>query len=66
MIEKFTVHRRRAKAFYDTLREEEDSDLLKLSFGCQKNLVLPRVPDQTAYYSRQIRFLANGTITHNY
>lgn len=34
---------------------------LTLSFDCQKNLVLPKVPDQAAYYSRQF-YLYNFTI----
>lgn len=28
--------------------------MLIISFDCQKNQVLPRVPDQAAYYSRQL------------
>ena len=32
----------------------DDEDLLIVSFDCQKNQVLPRVPDQSAYYSRQL------------
>lgn len=45
----------RAKAFYDKLKDTSDN-LKILSFDCQKNLPLPKVPDQTAYYSRQIYF----------
>lgn len=48
-----TVHKRRAKAFFDFLRQEK-SGLLTISFDCQKNQVLPKVPDQSAYYSRQL------------
>lgn len=47
------VHKLKAKAFYTLLKEERD-DLLTMSFDCQKNQVLPRVQDQSAYYSRQI------------
>lgn len=50
----------KAKAFYDSLKCEEPATL-KLSFDCQKNLVLPRVQDQTAYYLRQL-YLYNFTI----
>ncbi|GBP24236.1 hypothetical protein EVAR_80089_1 [Eumeta japonica] len=54
IIEK-RVHRLRFKAFYEILREQR-SDLLTMSFDCQKNLGLPKVPDQSAYYSRQYNF----------
>ncbi|KAH9632997.1 hypothetical protein HF086_000357 [Spodoptera exigua] len=54
IIEK-RVHRLRFKAFYEILQEQR-SDLLTMSFDCQKNLGLPKVPDQSAYYSRQINF----------
>lgn len=54
MIEK-RIHKLRSKAFFDTLRESRE-DLITFSFDCQKNLVLPKVPDQSAYYSRQIYF----------
>jgi hypothetical protein len=54
------VHKQRAKAFYDLLRERR-ADLLTLSFDCEKNQVLPRVPDQSAYYSRQL-YVYNCTV----
>ncbi|XP_057671231.1 uncharacterized protein LOC130902959 [Diorhabda carinulata] len=54
------VHRLKAKAFYDELRTEK-SDTLMLAFDCQKNLVLPKVPDQSAYFSRQL-YLFNFTV----
>lgn len=47
------VHKLKAKAFYKFLQESRE-DLLTISFDCQKNQVLPRVQDQSAYYSRQI------------
>lgn len=59
VIEK-TVHKRRAYAFFQLLKEARD-DLVTLSFDCQKNLILPKVPDQSAYYSRQL-YLYNFTI----
>lgn len=34
----------------------EDEGVLTLSYDCQKNLVLPKVPDQSAYYGRQAYF----------
>ncbi|CAG4951124.1 unnamed protein product [Parnassius apollo] len=59
MIEK-RVHRLRAKAFFKLLQEKSD-DMITFSFDCQKNNPLPKVPDQSAYYSRQI-YLYNFTI----
>uniref|UniRef100_A0A1B6CF23 Uncharacterized protein n=1 Tax=Clastoptera arizonana TaxID=38151 RepID=A0A1B6CF23_9HEMI len=50
MIE-FRVHK---------LREKRDG-LVTVSFDCQKNMVLPKVPDQAAYYSRQL-YTYNFTI----
>lgn len=49
----FTLHKLKANAFYSKLKEKT-KDLLIVSFDCQKNQVLPRVPDQSAYYSRQL------------
>lgn len=50
-----SVHIKRANAFYDKLREDQE-DLLIISYDCQKNLPLPKIPDQSTYYSRQIYF----------
>ena len=47
------MHLLKAKAFYNLLREKKEN-LIIFSFDCQKNMVLPKVPDQTAYYSRQL------------
>lgn len=54
------IHKLRADAFFNLLKEARD-DLVTISFDCEKNLVLPKVPDQTAYYSRQL-YLYNFTI----
>ncbi|XP_050302138.1 uncharacterized protein LOC126740245 [Anthonomus grandis grandis] len=54
-------HKMRYKAFFRKLQEKRE-DLLTLSFYCQKNLVLPKVQDQTAYYSRQIYIYNNFSI----
>ncbi|CAG5046127.1 unnamed protein product [Parnassius apollo] len=59
MIEK-RVHKLRAKAFFQLLQEKSD-DMITFSFDCQKNNPLPKVPDQSTYYSRQI-YLYNFTI----
>ena len=47
------VHTMRAKAFFELLKEKSDG-LITFSYDCEKNLVLPKVPDQRAYYSRQL------------
>lgn len=52
MIKK-TIHKRKAKKFYELLNERQDG-MLTLSFDCQKNQVLPKIPDQITYYSRQL------------
>lgn len=50
------VHILKSKAFYSHLHETETNNILLFSYDCQKNLVLPRVPDQAAYYSRQLYY----------
>ncbi|CAH4034882.1 unnamed protein product [Pieris brassicae] len=54
------VHKLKAKAFYALVKEEQ-SDLKTLSFDCQKNLPLPKTPDQITYYPRQL-YLYNCTV----
>lgn len=54
------VQKLRAKAFFKMLQEQKD-DMITFSFDCQKNSPLPRIPDQSAYYSRQF-YLYNFTI----
>lgn len=49
------THKVRAERFYILLRENNESELV-LSYDCQKNLVLPKIPDQAAYYKRQLYF----------
>lgn len=53
LMTELSFHRMRYKAFFTKLQEKRE-DLLTLCFDCQKNQVLPKVQDQTAYYSRQI------------
>lgn len=55
------IHKYRAKAFFDLVREKRE-DLVTFCFDCQKNLPLPKIPDQSCYYSRQL-YLYNFTIT---
>lgn len=59
MVQK-RIHKLRAKAFFNYLKEEKEG-LLTLSFDCQKNLPMPKIPDQATYYSRQI-YLFNFTV----
>ncbi|RVE49656.1 hypothetical protein evm_005713 [Chilo suppressalis] len=55
LITQKRVHMLRANAFFEKLREESDG-LKIISFDCQKNLPLPKLPDQSTYYSRQLYF----------
>nr|CAI5850893.1 unnamed protein product [Callosobruchus analis] len=54
------IHKLKAKAFFDSPRQKRD-DLLTISYDCEKNLVLPKVPDQITYYKRQL-YLFNFTV----
>lgn len=54
------VHKLRAKAFFQLVKEEEDG-MITLCFDCQKNCPIPKLPDQSTYYSRQL-YLYNFTI----
>nr|CAI5848738.1 unnamed protein product [Callosobruchus analis] len=54
------IHKLKAKAFFDSLRQKRD-DLLTISYDCEKNLVLPKIPDQITYYKRQL-YLFNFTV----
>lgn len=56
LIIQLRVHNLKAKAFYNHLQANKTNRVLLFSYDCQKNLVLPRVPDQTAYYSRQLYY----------
>lgn len=49
------IHSLKAKAFYNLLKTE-DENILVMSFDCQKNMMLPKLPDQSSYFSRQINF----------
>nr|CAH7747911.1 unnamed protein product [Callosobruchus chinensis] len=56
LITELRVHKLRAKAFFHLLQENND-ELLILSFDCQKNQSLPKIPDQATYYSSSIVYL---------
>lgn len=49
------IHSRRAKAFYDLMKIEEE-DTLTFCFDLQQVQPLPRTPIQEAFYSRQVSF----------
>ncbi|CAH2088921.1 unnamed protein product [Euphydryas editha] len=49
------IHTLKAKAFYNLLQTNEEH-VITLSFDCQKNMMLDTLPDQSAYFSRQINF----------
>lgn len=54
LMTKLRLHKLRAKAFGNLIKDDTDKTVFKFSFDCQKNLVLPKIPDQAAYYSRQL------------
>lgn len=54
------MHKLRSKAFYDLLRDANPRIAI-FSFDCQKNLPLPKIPDQACYFSMQIN-LYNFTV----
>lgn len=60
LITELRIHKLRAKLFYDILRKEKEGEFT-LSFDCQKNMVFPKLPDQVAYYSRQL-YMYNFTV----
>lgn len=60
LITQHRIHNLRAKQYYKFLQEEVPG-LLTMSFDCEKNLPLPKIPDQATYYSRQL-YLYNFTV----
>lgn len=60
LIAEQRVHTLKMKAFYDSLKSNIEG-VQFLSFDCQKNLALPKLPDQSAYFSQQIN-LYNFTV----
>lgn len=49
------IHRLKYKAFYKILQEENET-IKTITFDCQKNQPLPKLTDQSAYFSRQFNF----------
>nr|CAI5855065.1 unnamed protein product [Callosobruchus analis] len=58
------VHKLRAKAYFELLREEREGTAT-FSFDYQKNQLLPKLPDQEAYYSHKI-YLFNFTVVQGH
>lgn len=56
-----TVHKRRAKAFYRQLKEEKPN-MITICFNCRKNMLLPKLADQAAYFSRQLSLYNCGVV----
>lgn len=54
------VHKARADAFYKLVKEQKEGEIT-FSFDCQKNQVIPKIPDQASYYLRQL-YIYNFTI----
>lgn len=55
------LHKLKAKSFFEKAKEEH-SDLITFCFDCEKSLNLLKVPDQVAYYLRNV-YLYSFTIT---
>lgn len=56
-----SFHKKQGDAFFKYLRKKPD-DVFILFFDYQNNLVLPKITDQIAYYSRQL-YCYNLSIT---
>ncbi|VEN40468.1 unnamed protein product [Callosobruchus maculatus] len=62
LIIKQRVHTLKAKAFFQFLKESRQTRET-FSIDCQKNLCLPKLPDQSAYFSQQYN-LYNFTVVN--
>ncbi|XP_041362797.1 uncharacterized protein LOC121378605 [Gigantopelta aegis] len=58
----YTLHRRRARQFYNKMNEVGDSFIV--CFDVMENLVLPKSPVGQAYYSRQLYLYVFGIVHH--
>lgn len=57
------VHSLRSQAFYRIIGEAKNNpETLSFTFDCMQNQVLPKVPDQSAFYSRQLYFNIIGVV----
>lgn len=55
LITEQRVHKLKAKAFFKLLKTEYPN-VQNFSFDCQKNLALPKLPDQACYFSQQLNY----------
>lgn len=58
----YSVHRRRARQFYNLLNDVGDS--FTVCFDVMENLVLPKSAIGQTYYSRQLYFYVFGVVRH--
>lgn len=58
------VHKLKASAFYELLREEK-CGMITMSFDCQKNMALPKLPDSSAYFSSQLNLYNFAIVVGN-
>ncbi|CAH1110932.1 unnamed protein product [Psylliodes chrysocephalus] len=49
------VHKLKAKAFFNLLKSPPEN-VAVFSFDCEKNLPLPKLPDQASYFTQQINY----------
>lgn len=62
LISEQRIHKVKAKAFL-TLLKNSSENVAIFSFDCEKNLPLPKLPDQACYFSQQINYY-NFTVVH--
>nr|CAH7728829.1 unnamed protein product [Callosobruchus chinensis] len=49
------IHKLQANSFYEFIKQDSP-EVETFRFDCQKNLALPKAPDQQAYFSMQLNF----------
>lgn len=54
------IHKKRGETFFSLLQDEGENELT-YSFDCQKNLIFPKLTDQSAYFLRQF-YVSNFTM----
>lgn len=64
LVTNYKVHKLQAKSFFNFLKENDPSVVI-FSFDCQKNLQIPKLPDQQAYFSMQVNFYNFGVVIGN-
>lgn len=61
MITDLTLHKKRAREFHDLLGENKDG-MITITFDCEKNLVLPKLAIQDAYFKTQLHLNTFGLV----